>query len=98
MKKKRRNLIPRHMRTPKLTLTPIELIFTICVIMIGMLLIHTVFGNAKPITGARGPIVILDVDTSRIYYAVNVRYTEDDMLDFYDIRTDEHVKIKHVKK
>ena len=98
LKKKKRNRIPRHMRAPKLTLTPIEVIFTLGVMMIGMLLMHTVFDKANPITKAQRPLVILDVNTSRIYYAVNVKYTEDDMLDFYDIRTDEHVRIKYVKK
>ncbi len=97
-KKKKRDQIPRHMRTPRLILTPIEVIFVLGIIMIGMLLIHTVFDNSNSVMKTKKPVVILDVDTSRIYYAVNIRYMENDMIDFYDIRTDEHVTIKYDKR
>ena len=97
-KKKKKKQIPRHVRTPRFQLNPIERFFIFGLAVFGLLLIYFVTKCAIKVEKPERPIVILDVNTSRIYYAVDIRYTANDMLDFYDKRTGEHITLEYVGK
>jgi hypothetical protein len=75
-------------------LTPSE-IYGICIaLLIGLSIVVSVIGTN--VENANRPIVILDVNTTRIYYAIDLQFTNDTTMSFYDLRYDEYVTLKNI--
>ena len=74
--------------------TPSE-IYGICMaLLIGLAIVLSVIGTN--VENAKRPIVILDVNTTRIYYAIDLQFTNDTTMSFYDLRYDEYVTLKNI--
>lgn len=63
-------------------------------IVIGLAIVLSVIGTN--VENAKRPIVILDVNTTRIYYAIDLKFTNDTTMSFYDLRYDEYVTLKNI--
>jgi hypothetical protein len=83
----------------KTVMTPVETIAVGMMMLIGMFATSSIIEyNSLPISKAERPIVILDVNTSRIYYAIDINFTNETTMSFYDIRCNEYVTLKDISQ
>lgn len=98
LKKKKNARTPREMKTPRFQSNLIERLFIFGLVICVLILISFVINRLIPVEKPQRPLVVLDVNTSRIYYAIDIRFTANDMMDFYDKRTGEHITLEYIGK
>ena len=97
-KKKSKSLRPIEALS-KIVMNPAEIIVVAMMLLIGVFVTSSIIEyHNPPVSKAERTIVILDVNASRIYYAIDINFTNETTMRFYDIRGNEYVTLKDISQ
>ena len=98
LKRKSKSLRPIDALS-KIVMNPAEIIAVAMMLLIGVFVTSSIIEyHNPPASKAERTIVILDVNASRIYYAIDINFTNETTMRFYDIRGNEYVTLKDISQ